>query len=235
MATYVISDIHGEYTKFKKLLRQIRFSEEDTLYVLGDVVDRGRHPMKVLLEMMQKSNIIPLMGNHEWMGFRCLFFLQKDITIKNIPGIGEEVLEELKCWQQGGGRNTVKEFLRLNLEERKKIVKYIASFLAYEEVKINGISYILVHAGLGDFSPEKALEEYTLDELVWERPDYEKAYFTDKYVVTGHTPTQLIKGNPRPGYIYKKNHHIAIDCGACFRRGHLAAYCLDTGEEFYQG
>ncbi len=53
------------------------------------------------------------------------------------------------------------------------------------------------------------------------------------YVVTGHTPTQEIAGNPRPGYIYRANHNIAIDCGACFPGGRLAAICLDTGEEFY--
>ena len=35
------------------------------------------------------------------------------------------------------------------------------------------------------------------------------------------------------GYIYRKNNHIAIDCGACFPGGRLAAICLDTGEEFY--
>ena len=39
--------------------------------------------------------------------------------------------------------------------------------------------------------------------------------------------------NPKPGYIYKKNHHIAIDCGSFIPGGRLAAICLDTGEEFY--
>ena len=55
----------------------------------------------------------------------------------------------------------------------------------------------------------------------------------DTYVVTGHTPTQHIAGNPKPGYIYRKNNHIAIDCGASLPGGRLAAICLDTGEEFY--
>lgn len=91
----------------------------------------------------------------------------------------------------------------------------------------------MVHAGLGNFSPQKDIEEYSLHDLVWERADYEKCYFEDMYVVSGHTPTQLIEKNPRPGFIYQKNHHIAIDCGACFPDGRLAAFCLDTGEEFY--
>ena len=98
---------------------------------------------------------------------------------------------------------------------------------------MNNQKYILVHAGLGDFSPEKALEDYTIDELVWERPDYSKKYFDDTIIITGHTPTQVIRGNTCPGYIFRKNNHIAIDCGACFEGGRLAALCLDTNEEFY--
>ena len=62
---------------------------------------------------------------------------------------------------------------------------------------------------------------------------YDIQYFEDTYVVTGHTPTQGIMGNPRPGYVYRENHHIAIDCGCNRRNGRLAAVCLDTGREYY--
>ena len=41
MVTYVISDIHGEYDKFMELLDKIKLKETDTLYVLGDILDRG--------------------------------------------------------------------------------------------------------------------------------------------------------------------------------------------------
>ena len=41
MATYVISDIHGEYERFMELLEEIELKDTDTLYVLGDVLDRG--------------------------------------------------------------------------------------------------------------------------------------------------------------------------------------------------
>ena len=78
------------------------------------------------------------------------------------------------------------------------------------------------------------MDEYTLKELVWDRPNYNRKYFEDILLVTGHTPTQLIdENNENPGYIYKKNNHIAIDCGASFPGGRLAAICLETGEEFY--
>lgn len=74
MSTYVVSDIHGEYELFMRMLERIHFSEQDILYVLGDVLDRGPHPMKVLLEMMKYPNIIPMIGNHEVMGLTCLKF-----------------------------------------------------------------------------------------------------------------------------------------------------------------
>ena len=83
-----------------------------------------------------------------------------------------------------------------------------------------------MHAGLDHFSETKHLEEYSVDDLVWTRIDYEIPYFDDIIVVSGHTPTQNILGNNRPGYIFKANHHIAIDCGAGKSNGRLAAICL---------
>ena len=56
MAVYVISDIHGNYDLFMELLKKIKFSGKDTLYVLGDVVDRGPHPIKVLHKLMEMPN-----------------------------------------------------------------------------------------------------------------------------------------------------------------------------------
>ena len=56
MATYVTSDIHGEYDLFIRLLEKIQLKDKDTLYVLGDVVDRGPHPIKTLLKLMEMPN-----------------------------------------------------------------------------------------------------------------------------------------------------------------------------------
>lgn len=233
MATYVISDIHGEYDKFMELLEKIGLKETDTLYILGDVLDRGPHPIKVLLKLMEMPNVIPIVGNHELMAITCLEFLCKEITEETIAEIEPEMAEELSCWLMNGSMSTTEEFYRLDREMRQSVIDYIKEFRVYAELTVNGKEYLLVHAGLGNFSPEKELDDYSLDELLWERADYEIRYFEDKYVVTGHTPTQNILWNPKPGYIFRKNHHIAIDCGVRRQGGHLAAICLDTGEEFY--
>ena len=84
MATYVMSDIHGEYEKFMEVLEKINLSDSDTLYVLGDILDRGPHPIQVMQKLMSMENAVCLVGNHELMALDCLEFLQKEIT--NISG-----------------------------------------------------------------------------------------------------------------------------------------------------
>lgn len=38
---YAMSDIHGCYEAYCALLEKIQFSDEDTLYIVGDAIDRG--------------------------------------------------------------------------------------------------------------------------------------------------------------------------------------------------
>lgn len=233
MATYVMGDIHGEYGAFMDLLEQIQLKGTDTLYVLGDILDRGPHPIKVLLKLMEMPNVICLVGNHELMALECLEFLMKEITDVSIEEIDSETLDNLVTWQYNGSKTTIDEFRSLSREMQQEVLYFIKEFSIYEEVSVNGKDYLLVHGGLGNYWPGKDIDEYSLKELIWDRAEYDITYFEDVYVVTGHTPTQEIIGNPRPGYIYQKNNHIAMDCGCNRPDGRLAALCLDTGEEFY--
>lgn len=233
MATYVMGDIHGEYGAFMDLLEQIQLKETDTLYVLGDILDRGSHPIKVLLKLMEMPNVICLVGNHELMALECLEFLMKEITDVSIEEIDSATLNNLVTWQYNGSKTTIDEFRSLSREMQQEVLYFIKEFSIYEEVSVNGKDYLLVHGGLGNYWPGKDIDEYSLKELIWDRAEYDITYFEDVYVVTGHTPTQEIIGNPRPGYIYQKNNHIAMDCGCNRPDGRLAALCLDTGEEFY--
>ena len=43
--TYVLSDIHGNLQRFKSIMTQINLQTNDTLYVLGDVIDRTGHKL----------------------------------------------------------------------------------------------------------------------------------------------------------------------------------------------
>lgn len=233
IATYVISDIHGQYDMFMELLDKIKLKGNDTLYVLGDILDRGPHPIKTLMKLMEMPNAICLVGNHEFMALECLEFLMKEITDKSLEELNAETLDNLVTWQFNGSQSTIDEFRKLDSESQMDVIDFIKDFLIYEEVSVNGKDYLLVHAGLGNYSQEKDIEDYSLHELIWVRADYDVRYFEDTYVITGHTPTQTIEDNPHPGYIYQRNNHIAIDCGAHYPGGRLAALCLDTGEEYY--
>jgi len=134
---------------------------------------------------------------------------------------------------RNGGQTTIDEFKFLAPAKRQEIIDFIMDFSVYEELTVNGQKYLLVHAGLGDYDSEKDIEDYSLQNLVWDRNDYNTRYFEDVTVITGHTPTQLIKGNPKPGSVYRHLNNIAIDCGCHIPGGRLAVICLETGEEFY--
>lgn len=227
-----MSDIHGDYGKYVKMLDLIHFHDDDILYILGDVVDRGLKPMMVLKDMMMRPNVIPLIGNHEYMALQCLRFLMSEVTEENISQLNLETMQGLMEWLAVGGKTTLDEFSQLTREEKQDILDYLEEFILYEQITVNHKNFILVHAGIDHFDVNKPLEDYSLYELIFKKPDYSKQYFQDQYLVTGHTPTSLIQSHSRPHFIYQKNHHIAIDCG-CGYGGQLGAICLDTGEEFY--
>lgn len=67
MALYCIGDIQGCYDAFERLLLTVDFSESrDTLYVLGDLVNRGPQSAEVLRRCMQAGDSMrALLGNHD--------------------------------------------------------------------------------------------------------------------------------------------------------------------------
>ena len=215
------------------MLKKIDFKDEDMLYILGDILDRGPNPIKIILDVMDRMNVEVIAGNHCVMACECLGFLLQEIREENLSAIDEETIGKLLRWQLNGSVTTINELQKCDKEKQREVVDFISDFELYEELEVNGRSFLLVHAGLGNFSPDKKIWEYELDELVWERPDYSRRYFEDKYVITGHTPTMNIEENDRPGYIYQGNHHIAIDCGCCFPDGRLGCLRLDDMKEFY--
>ena len=117
ISTYVISDIHGEYDKFIELLDKIKLKETDILYVLGDILDRGPHPIKILLKIMNMPNVICLVGNHELMALECLEFLTKEITDKSINEMDEKMIDNLLTWQYNGSSTTIDEFSKLDSDQ----------------------------------------------------------------------------------------------------------------------
>ena len=225
---YVMSDLHGCYDKYERMLKKISFSKEDTLYILGDVVDRGSNGMKILLDIARRENVILFRGNHDHQAAVLLSNLYRIIEEESYS---KELVEVYKLWLSDGGKPTLEEYLQLSEEERETVLKVLGSAFISKEIEVNGKRFLLAHT-----VPEVDMicdyEEWTLEDYISGEPDYEEVYFDDKYVITGHTPTEYIDRNSA-GKIWMGNQHIAIDCGAVFGYP-LGCLCLDTMEEFYE-
>lgn len=229
---YAISDIHGEYEKYLEMLRKIDFSDDDLLFVLGDAVDRGPEPVKLLSDMAARDNVYFLKGNHEGMAGYVLRALNVEITDRNAEThLDAALMQAILEWQQNGGDVTMKAFRALSPEDRADLLDYIDDAPLYDTVDVGDRTFILVHSGLGNFSPDKRLRDYTFDELACVRPDYSRRYFSDDsiFIVSGHTPTLAVTGRAE---IHHSQNNILIDCGAAFG-GRLACLRLDDFREFY--
>lgn len=67
MATYAIGDIQGCFDTFQKLLEKIQFNpKHDTLWLVGDLVNRGPKSLEVLRWCVKNTNHIKtVLGNHD--------------------------------------------------------------------------------------------------------------------------------------------------------------------------
>lgn len=241
---YAMADIHGQYDKYIAMLEKINFSDNDILFVLGDVIDRGSQGMAILKDMMMRTNVYPILGNHEYMAITAIPWLMQEITEETVEKIDSEMMQGLIEWMNVGGSSSISEFRGLSRDEQEAILDYLSEFELYDVVEAGGKEYVLVHAGLDNFDEDRSLSDYDLSELLFHRPDYETRYFKNKYLVTGHTPTRVayaaergvlleeLSSDEYQGVIFKKNNHIAIDCGSSFG-GKLGCICLDTQEEYY--
>lgn len=224
---YVMSDLHGRYDLYAKMLKRIGLSQRDTLYILGDFVDRGPAGFRILLDAMERPNVIPLLGNHDYAACAVLGLMQRGMTTAERTANAELIA----AWLRDGGDATLAEFRSLPDGQRRAALGYIDSFRYFAEVQAGGREFVLCHGGIGNFEGDKPLLEYAPEDFVFCRPDYGRVYFKNRFLVTGHTPTACIEG-AEEGRVYRCNNHIAIDCGAVFGYG-LGCVCLDTLEEFY--
>ena len=229
---YVMSDIHGEYDKFKKMLKKIHFSDQDTLFLLGDLIDRGNQVCELLLDLSSRRNVYPLFGNHELMALSILKRLYMEINEDNLSILDETFLLEIDNWMLNGGKTTLDGFKKLDKDQALDLIDYLSDFAYYETIDVNDMTYIMGQAGMNHFDVNKTLDEYHIDDFCFDLIDYEKQYFDDPNIkiITGHCPTFVSTGIAE---IYFHNQHIAIDCGACYQEGKLGCLCLDTCQVYY--
>lgn len=229
--TYVISDLHGyRIEKLKELLEKTNFSEDDRLYILGDVIDRnGDGGIGVLQWLIKQPNAELIMGNHEAMLLACDFIFE-NVTDAFLEDFDEKKNRLLINYLFNGGGVTLRNLAKLDINARYDIVNYLHKCPLYKEVNVNGEKYILVHAGLDNFSPDKKINDYSANELLWAEPELNDEYYDYIHTVFGHTPTHLF-GEQYNGKIVETRTWTCIDCGAA-SGNEPVLFRLDDKKEF---
>ena len=224
---YVMSDLHGHFEKYKEMLKTIKLKDSDSLFLLGNICDKGPSPFAIMQDALMRCNVFPIIGECDYKALRMLSKMNSD-KAKNDPAFRAAFAK----WLSEGGMTTVTEFRSLSEEAQTDVLEFIRDeFVAYDEITAGGKTHVLVHGGLPDFAPDKELDSYSIKELLAAEPDFSREYFDNKILVTGKTPTFMYSEDFR-GRIYRRNGQIGINCGVAEGED-LACLCLDTGEEFY--
>ena len=159
MSRYVMSDIHGCFDEFISMLEIINFTDDDILYILGDIFDRGPQPLKVLDYILEKDNIIMIKGNHEKMFEESL------------------ISDDYILWYFNGGYVTHSQLQERGEEEIEKVYNYVKNLPLIKVVD----KFILVHAGFESYDDNVELDEFLTQSentCVWSRANIgnEKKY-----------------------------------------------------------
>lgn len=223
---YVLSDVHGNERRFHSIMKQIRLQPEDTLYVLGDVVDRYRGGIRILRKIMAMPNARMILGNHEYMMLRALGQPYDD---------NYDDGRAMEHWYRNGGGVTHMCWKFTRKTYRREIMEYLHSLPLTIDVHVNGTDYKLVHGAPVETYDSDPKYKNPIHYAVWKRLDVSDAAPQGYTMIFGHTPTQYYQENS-PMELWRDTNRIGIDCGSGFPEnghGRLACLRLDDGAVFY--
>jgi serine/threonine protein phosphatase 1 len=224
--TYVVSNIHGCYADFTALLKEINFSKNDVMFVLGDIVDIGDDPIELVCDLSMRENVWPVAGEHDKLAAEMLEGFSEMLKEGKTPDA--DFIAKMQKWVAMGGQRTLDGFRELDEDMREGVIDYLADMAPYETLHVGGKDYVLVHSGIKGYEADKELEDYDWADFCAE--DADVCAVGDATMIVGHAPTT--ENFSCNGDIYRGDGFIAIDCGAA-RGGRLACLCLDNGEEYY--
>lgn len=198
---YVVGDIHGMFTLLYQTLKDLNFNpEQDRLFSVGDLVDRGKESSKVLY-LLNKPWFFPVRGNHE------------DLTI--LAYSKDPLYVDNHC------RNGGYWFQEISEESQKSIVDKFSDLPIMMETIVNGKTIGFVHGDITDWDTTRyEIKDLTLEEsmlnttcnrLQWGRSRIQRGIKIPckgiDHVFLGHTPLQDIKTYANCTF---------IDTAACF-------------------
>lgn len=229
---YVMSDLHGCFEEFKAMLNKIGFRLSDELYIIGDVIDRGPSPIKLLKYIMEQPNIHLILGNHESMMIHavCNPDLDKKETEKFNQSVDTKINQEL--WLKNGGVITERQYMKLKKDDKIKVYNYLLSLPLLKEIRAQDKDYILIHGGIYDGFVKDLESGSVSEDILWayfQSLSKDDEIISGKTFVFGHTPTCEYGYDNK---IISLGDKYLVDCGCVFGYS-LGCLCLDNDECFY--
>ena len=213
---FVIPDIHGCGLTFRRLLeRGIRIQRSDTVFLLGDTIDRGprsREVLDTIVELRTKGHDIrSIRGNHEEM-------LLKSCMDRSY----------FRMWMINGGHETLTSF---GVEDACEIPLLYRRLMADYPFYIEYGDFILVHANLNFRMPDPFEDR---EAMLWSRSrEVDSRLVGGKRLIGGHTPVDMEE--VRRSLATDK---IMLDNGCVYQGepglGNLLALELETMEIYSQ-
>ena len=231
---YAIGDIHGCLDDLKQVQKNIRRDLQNRphphpiIIYLGDFIDRGPDSRGVIDNLIVERDAPHhthfLFGNHDEM----LLTYRKDPSIPIRPK-GPLVNKIHWLHELGGGAETLRSYGVNGASHENPHDKHAAfvaalpdthlHFFKNLELSVRLGSYLFVHAGI---NPDAALEDQTLDDLIWMREPFLSSDKDHGFIVVhGHTPVKAVENH---------GNRIAIDTGAVFGR-HLSCLVVEEADQ----
>lgn len=223
---WVIPDVHGHIITLKSMVEdRIALSKDDSLYFLGDYIDRGpdsRGVIDYIINLQDSGyDVNCIRGNHEDYCIRAWEDDQKRFLFRS-------PIE--KDWRKNGGNRTLESF---GAKRPRDISKFYIDWMKNTKHFIELEDYILVHAGL-NFKIDNPFEDTR--SMMWIR-DFrvDKNKIAGKKVIHGHVPVEMTLID-----MFRNNNYdfISLDNGIYYTNkdgfGNLLAFNLDTKEIIIQ-
>ena len=227
---YIMSDIHGQYERYKAMIEKIEVKDEDTLYILGDVIDRGPGSLDILFDIMARDNVEMFLGNHEHM------------MLTYLEGSDKE------SWFYGvnGGRLTYERYLACDKDTKKRIVDYlIEKTTIRKDFCICDKRFILSHTSGILNGPNLYTRDYkddlmAIQDILWDMGNENIASIKnlpmqqkETFFISGHIISRRLSGSDE---IYAEKYDnncywIDIDCGCAMGKEYGYLSCLKLNEE----
>lgn len=227
-----MSDIHGNEKRFNSIMKQINLQECDTLYVLGDVVDRYYGGIRILRTLMKMPNVKMLLGNHEYMMLNAIDASSKISTEEVKNGY----CNEINLWYNNGGDVTHAYLKHIRKDIREEVLQYVRNLPINLNVCVNGIKYKLVHGSPIENISANKWNYFKYDSVkefaVWKRWSISDGVPEGYVLIFGHTPTSHFQRCEKMELWFGDN-AIGIDCGSGYVQGRLACIRLDDMKIYY--